>query len=104
MERFESPVLNIIDKIAKKCFEIIFCGPLVNESLKEPCDFSIEEQYKTAPVFKVKAGESLKQKLQEAKMCVGCKSFTNSKNGVGWCELHEAARLERDYPISNCFL
>lgn len=86
---------------------------------KDPCDFSIQEEYLTIP--KVKAGESLKEKaiehfgpsgiekinngptLMSPKMCVGCKGFTNSKNGVGWCELHEAARLERDYPLSNCF-
>lgn len=72
--------------------------------MKDPCDFSIQEEYLTIPPLKVKAGESLKEKLQEVKMCVGCKSFTNSKNGVGWCEKHEAARLERDYPlIKNCF-
>lgn len=82
---------------------------------KDPCDFSIQEEYLTIPPLKVKAGESLKEKaiehfgptginkINNVKMCVGCKSFTNSKNGVGWCEKHEAARLERDYPISNCF-
>lgn len=87
--------------------------------MKDPCDFSIQEEYLTIPPLKIKAGESLKEKAIEhfgpsgidkinnthqTRMCVGCKSFTNSKNGVGWCELHESARLERDYPISNCFL
>ena len=84
--------------------------------MKDPCDFSIQEEYLTIPPLKVKAGESLKEKaiehfgpsgidkINNVKMCVGCKSFTTSKNGVGWCEKHEAARLERDYPISNCFL
>lgn len=88
---------------------------------KDPCDFSIQEEYLT--IHKVK--ESLKEKAIEhfgpsgidkinnnfgptmmsyqTRMCVGCKWFTNSRNGVGWCEKHEAARLERDYPISNCF-
>ena len=87
--------------------------------MKDPCDFSIQEEYLTIP----KAGESPKDKevehfgpsgiekinnnfgptLMSPRMCVGCRNFTNSKNGVGYCQKHEIDRLERDYQISYCF-
>lgn len=64
-------IINRAFEYEKGIFFIIrrYCGDVVNQLLnkpqKQPCDFSIEEQYKTVPVLKVKAGESLKEKLQE---------------------------------------
>lgn len=100
MEKLYYIILDTTRKIVDHIVDIIFCGPLVNKP--EPCDFSIEGQYKT--VIKVKSVEPLKQKIQESKMCVGCKNFETRKHGVGRCAAFEQDVLERDYPLTKtCF-